>query len=212
MRKEMVRFSIVMPVYLGYYKTAAKDREKKFIRAVSSVLAQTHPLWELLIISDGCEKSVQIAHDNNLLEDNRVKMFKIKRGSLWGGSPRNTGIKKATGEYVIYLDADDEYRSNYLRNLSDEMLVKEADWYVVDDLIYDKNEGYVIRKSHLLHRGKCGTSNIIHKPTLNVFWPESGTYAHDFVFINILRATSNNYHRIPPVGYVVQHIPGLYDR
>ena len=55
-----MKFSIIMPSYLGEYKRAAKDRDTKIVRAIESVLKQSHEDWELIIISDGCEKTVEI--------------------------------------------------------------------------------------------------------------------------------------------------------
>jgi len=210
MQSDTLTFSIVMPVYLGAYKGAAKDRERKFVRSILSVLNQTYPSWELIIISDGCQKSIDIIMENEFLEDPRIKAYKINRGDLWDGLPRNAGILKSTKDYILYLDADDEYRSNYLRNLADEMFQNEADWYYVDDFIYAKG-GYEVRKAEINKLGHCGTSNVIHSRSLNVSWPKKGNYAHDFFFINTLKAASKNYKRLDTVGYVVQHIPNRYD-
>lgn len=211
--KDQIKFSVVMPSYMGQYKTAAKNREEKIIRAVQSVLNQSHKLWELLIIADGCQKSIDIVMENDFLDDERVKLFKIERESLWGGSPRNAGISKATGDYVIYLDIDDEYMSMYLKNLSEEIILKGSlkDWYYVDDYIYTPS-GYALREADINKQGRCGTSNVLHKPDLGVYWPKKGTYAHDYNFINILKAMGKRFGKLDTSGYIVQHIPGSYDR
>lgn len=213
MSKDQVSFSVVMPSYLGDYKTAAKNREEKIIRAVQSVMNQTHKSWELLIISDGCQKSIDIIMDNDFLYDDRVSLFRIERETLWGGSPRNAGIHRAKNDYVIYLDIDDEFMSMYLKNLSEEIIAldKYHDWYYVDDYIYTPR-GYALREADIKKQGKCGTSNVIHKPNVGAYWPKKGTYAHDYNFINMLKAASKNYAKLETSGYIVQHIPSLYDR
>jgi glycosyltransferase involved in cell wall biosynthesis len=208
---KMATFSIVLPTYMGEYKTAAKSREKKLVRAINSVLSQGYPHWELLITADGCKKSVSIIKEMNI-DDERVRVFLIERDGLWAGKPRNNGIQNAKGDYIIYLDADDEYQSDYLERLAEEIVESDKDWYAVDDLIYTDKDGYVRRVVDINRRGACGTSNIIHKPKLNVFWPVKGGYAHDFTFINSLKAASNNHKKLNSCGYIVQHIPGLYDK
>jgi glycosyltransferase involved in cell wall biosynthesis len=151
--------------------------------------------------------------ENDFLDDERVKLFKIERESLWGGSPRNAGISKATGDYVIYLDIDDEYMSMYLKNLSEEIVLKGSlkDWYYVDDYIYTPS-GYALREADINKQGRCGTSNVLHKPDLGVYWPKKGTYAHDYNFINVLKAMGKRFGKLDTSGYIVQHIPGSYDR
>ena len=52
--------SIIMPSYLGAYKKAAKDRDRKIVRAINSVVKQTYKDWELIVIADGCNKTVDI--------------------------------------------------------------------------------------------------------------------------------------------------------
>ena len=55
--------SIIMPSYLGAYKHAAKDRDKKIVRAIYSVCRQTYKDWELVVIADGCNKTVDIVQE-----------------------------------------------------------------------------------------------------------------------------------------------------
>lgn len=202
------KFTVVMPSYLGAYKTAAKNRDVKIHRAINSVLGQTYSNWELIIIADGCQKSLDIIKDY-MRKDERVRGYYIERDSLWSGSPRNTGIEYAKGDYIIYLDIDDEYRSMYLDDIAFEIEKDKLDWYWVDDIVYDKKNGYILRESNITKIGMCGTSNVIHKP--NVYWPPKGTYAHDYTFINSLKASSDNKRKLDALGYVVQHIPNRYD-
>lgn len=209
MKQEGLKFSIVMPTYLGEYKTAASNREEKLERAIVSVLDQVHSNWELIVIADGCQKSVDIIKPY-IKQDDRIKGFKIERDSLWAGAPRNTGIQKATGDFIIYLDADDEYRSVYLDEVAVEIGEPTHDWYIVDDIIYGAT-GYIRRPVKMFEIGFCGTSNLIHNRNMNVWWPEKGGYAHDYTFINSLRAASSRHKKLKALGYVVQHIPFKYD-
>lgn len=201
-----------MPTYLGKYNTAGKEREMKLSRAVQSVINQSYQNWELIIIADGCQKSVDIIQENRFLNDERISMYLIDKCKIWSGTPRNIGIKNAKGKYIIYLDADDIYDQEYLIDLSKE--VADRDWYIVDDIVYRKTKAgweTIIRPVNVNVHGQCGTSNIIHKTSLNCYWNVNDNYSHDYRFLNILKAVSEDYQKINIAGYVVCHIPNIYD-
>ena len=109
-----MKFTVVMPSYMGPYRTAAKNRESKILRAVNSVIAQTYEDWELIVVADGCEKTMQILKD---VTDLRVRKYLIEKDKIWGGSPRNTGIELAKGEFIVYLDIDDIIGPDHLKNI-----------------------------------------------------------------------------------------------
>ena len=136
-------------------------------------------------------------------------MYKIPKCDIWSGSVRNAGIMVANGEYIIYLDADDKYTETYLEELSN-IMSDDKDWYFVDDIIF-KNRQFIRRKCYVNKKGYCGTSNIIHKRSLNAYWNPKDNYAHDWNFINILKSYSKNYSVLNVYGYVVMHIPQKYD-
>ena len=48
-----MKFTVVIPSYLGAYRTAANDRDMKIQRAVDSVLSQTFQDFEIIVIADG---------------------------------------------------------------------------------------------------------------------------------------------------------------
>ena len=93
-------------------------------RAVGSVLNSGHENVEILIIDDGSRDNVekQLAETFN---DNRIKYFHKENEGL--GLSRNYGIRKATGKYIFFLDADDTISRDGLR-----CLVSHADFYDLD--------------------------------------------------------------------------------
>ena len=203
----MISFSVIMPSYLGIYPQCAKDRENKLIRAIDSVMNQTYKHWELIIISDGCDKTVEIL--TQYFKENKKKnvaLYLINKQKIWSGV-RNVGIRKAENDYIIYLDTDDFYHIDYLKNLSKEIEQEKKQWYFVDDFKMKGNNFKVDLCEAKL--GMCGTSNIIHSRKLNVFWDKSD-YKEDYVFIKKL-VKEKDYKRLNTVGYYVCHIPNKYD-
>lgn len=203
----MIKFSIIMPSYLGGYTGAANDREDKLIRSIESVIKQTYNRWELIIIADGCDRTCEILQNylKQYKDKYNIRLYLVPKQKLWAGV-RNYGINKAKGEYIIYLDIDDYYKEDYLQLLSKE--ITDHDWYFVNDF---KLKGNQFIEDHCsISLGSCGTSNIIHKSSLKTRWNKSD-YAEDFNFIRILNKESNYFKRLNVVGYYVCHIPNTYD-
>lgn len=202
-----MKISIVMASYLGNYAKAALNRDEKIIRAIRSVIAQTYQDWELLVVADGCDETKKIVKEA-FWHEQRIKGFYIKKQKIWSGVPRNTGIEKASGEYICYLDVDDMFGQNHLSGIVP-FLKSGKDWYWFDDWVYSRNEkGWRRRRSSVFRIGQCGTSNIIHKPIFS--WEVKASYAHDWEFIKELHR-SKNFSRIEAGEYCVCHIPGRLD-
>ncbi len=196
--------SVVMPSYLGFYhKNAATNRSEKFCRAIESVIDQSYDNWELVIISDGCDRTVELA---GMYNDSRLTVKKINKQPAFHGLPRNTGIEAARHDWIIYLDTDDMYLPNYLKQVTSQ--IGDKMWYYVNDIVFDKK--WVTRRCNINKFGKCGTSNIIHRK--GVLWPEKPDYGHDWSFIKRLKAKWPDYGHMEIQGYCVMHIPNLYDK
>ena len=196
-------FSVVLPSYLGPYPTAARNREEKLSRTICSCLNQTFEDFELHVISDGCEKSVEIAQQ---IKDPRMHIWKIERRKLWSGFPRNKGIEESQGEFIIYLDADDIWGENHLKIVSEGL--NGYDWVWFNDIRYKPlKDIWLENPCDIRVLGRHGTSNICHRRSLNMFWEEDGKYAHDYVFIQKL-LTNTNFKKIATPEYYVCHIPG----
>lgn len=194
-------FSVVIPSYLASYAGAAKDRDKKLIRAVDSVLNQSFKDFEVHVIADGCKQTLEI------MKDYPVNLWYINHKKLWSGGPRNKGIEEATGDWIIYLDIDDVYGEDHLKKVADSL--GNYDWVWFNDLRWNKrSEIWYENQCHIKTLGKCGTSNICHKRSLEMYWDENGRYAHDFYFIKKL-LTNRNFTKIATPEYFVCHIPGL---
>lgn len=91
--------SIIVPVY---------NAEKVIQETMDSVLAQTYPHWELLLVED-CSKdnSAGVIMDYIAEKgDNRIRL--IRQPSNQGAArARNRGLSEGRGRYISYLDADD---------------------------------------------------------------------------------------------------------
>ncbi len=92
----MPAISIIIPVY---------NVEKYLRRCLDSVLNQTFTDWEAICVNDGSPDGSAAILSAYAARDARFKVITQENGGL--SDARNTGIKHATGEYILYLDSDD---------------------------------------------------------------------------------------------------------
>ena len=95
--------SVIIPTY---------KRSNYIIRAINSVINQTYKNIEIIVVDDNeLNNEFSIATENKLKEFIRKgKVLYIKHNNNRGVSAaRNTGIEKAQGKYIAFLDDDDEF-------------------------------------------------------------------------------------------------------
>lgn len=106
----MPKVSIIVPVYKA---------EAYLHRCVDSLLAQTFTDFEILLIDDGSpDRSGEIC-DEYAKKDPRIRVFHKENGGV--SSARNLGIENMIGEFVSFIDADDELYPNSINALMAEM-------------------------------------------------------------------------------------------
>lgn len=99
------KISVIVPVY---------NVEKYLEECIYSILKQDYQDFELLIIDDGSTDSSTLICDSYQNFAN-VKVFHKNNGGL--SDARNYGIKKASGQYVCFIDSDDKVTSDYLSSM-----------------------------------------------------------------------------------------------
>lgn len=89
--------SVIIPCY----------QQGRFLReCVSSLQAQSYPNWEAIIVNDGSTDNTEMLALQLVAEDTRVQYFHKQNGGL--SSARNTGLAWSRGQFIQYLDADDQ--------------------------------------------------------------------------------------------------------
>ena len=84
------------------------NRAELVVNAINSVLNQTFKNYELLIVDDASKDNTEEVVKTFL--DRRIKYIKISPEETKGGNhARNVGIKEAKGEFIAFLDDDDEW-------------------------------------------------------------------------------------------------------
>lgn len=121
------RFSVVMPAY---------NAERFIGEAVDSVVGQTDPDWELIVVDDGStDKTAEIVAAWN---DRRIRL--IRQNNAGVAVARNTGMETASGRYLLFLDSDDRLRTDALQRLGallderPEISAVYGDWVFIDEI------------------------------------------------------------------------------
>lgn len=201
-----MKFSIIIPSYLGAYQHAASNREAKLIRAIDSCTNQNFRDYEIMVVADGCEKTFDIVSEKYEHIES-VDCLLIRKQPLWSGSPRNYGINKSKGDYIIYLDADDYLGENHLQIVSDHL--GDLDWCWWNDLLKKRDGTHYERNILITDRFQNGTSNICHKRSLDVKWSGSGYGLDDWSLVQQLHRFTNNVKIKTPEYFVCHTQQGL---
>lgn len=107
----MSKISVIVPVY---------NVESTLCKCIDSILKQTYDNWELLLIDDGSTDSSGGICDIYAEKDCRISVVHKVNGGV--SVARNTGLDKACGKYVLFVDSDDYIDENAL-----EILLKNAE-------------------------------------------------------------------------------------
>ncbi|WP_306054421.1 glycosyltransferase family 2 protein [Natronococcus wangiae] len=112
----MALVSVIIPTY---------NREETVSRAINSALSQTVDSVEVLVVDDGSTDDTQDVLES--YDDERVRPIyhETNRGA---NVARNTGIERARGKYVAFLDSDDEWRPEKLEAQLDLLEKRSEEW------------------------------------------------------------------------------------
>ncbi|MFC4816355.1 glycosyltransferase family 2 protein [Flavobacterium sp. GCM10023249] len=98
--------SIITPTY---------NSEKFISETIQSVQKQSYTNWEMIIVDDcSSDKTVEVIQ-NMMEEDTRIHLIRLNKNS-GASKARNEAINQVQGRYMTFLDADDIWFSDFLKN------------------------------------------------------------------------------------------------
>lgn len=109
--------SIILPCF---------NVEKYLERCFASCLAQTYQDFELIFVNDSSEDDTLAKIKDFQIRDSRVKLIDLKI-NLGTFHARKIGYKSSKGDYIFFLDPDDEIAPDFLRTMLEQMTLKSAD-------------------------------------------------------------------------------------
>ena len=96
------KISIIVPVY---------NVEQYLPRCIDSILNQSFADFELLLIDDGSKDKSGAICDEYAAKDSRIRVYHKENGGV--SSARNIGLENARGEWLSFIDGDDEITDGY---------------------------------------------------------------------------------------------------
>lgn len=112
MNKDKV--SIIVPVY---------NVEKYLEKCLKSLISQSYKNIEIILIDDGSKDNSGRICDEYKRKDSRIKVIHKENAGV--SEARNSGIQKATGKYLCFVDADDFVMDNYVEYMH-QLIVKDS--------------------------------------------------------------------------------------
>lgn len=166
--------SVIIPVY---------NVEKYLEKCVQSVLNQDFSDYEIILIDDGsADKSGEIA---DTLARTNSKITIIHQKNMGQGGARNTGIEKAAGEYLLFVDSDDYIKENTLSFLYDTAKKNNSDMVLFGMDFVDESGKSV----STLVPGDSGTENLAGRELMRCLIND--TYAADKLYKRSLFVDNN---------------------
>ena len=121
----MVKVSIIIPVH---------NTEKFLGQCLDSITSQSLPEIQIICINDGSNENCAKLLDRYALLDSRIEI--ITKEHKGQSCARNAGIKRACGEYILFVDSDD-----YISSIAVEQLYDAIECQNVDVLVFDYVQG-----------------------------------------------------------------------
>jgi len=108
--------SIIVPIY---------NAEEYLVECLDSIINQTYKKLEIILIDDGSQDNSGKIADEYSKKDLRIKVIHQKNSGV--SATRNTGIRKACGDYICFVDSDDYICKDFIKNLVDDMLTYKVE-------------------------------------------------------------------------------------
>lgn len=123
----MDKITVIIPVYNG---------ENTIERCIDSVLGQTYPELEIIIVNDGSgDRTAEICQRYEK-QDQRVSL--LTKGNAGVSAARNTGLDHASGKYVLFVDADDHIEKEMIRVLYEKITDEKHTGLVICGCLEEK--------------------------------------------------------------------------
>lgn len=108
--------SIILPIY---------NKERELTQCLKSILNQTYKKLEIILVNDGSKDTSKDICEKFSSQDNRIKLINKKNEGV--ELARITGLKYATGEYIMFIDPDDWIPNNAIELLLKSIKKENAD-------------------------------------------------------------------------------------
>ena len=206
-----MKFTVIIPAY---------NASKYIKRCVLSLKNQTYKNVEIIVINDG-------STDNTLEIINSLDITVIDKENGGVSSARNMGLKIATGDYILFVDADDYVEKNYIESIVN--IINEYNYDIIETpLVFEANiKNNIANYTEYKIEGERKSLNfsqeyfdnelryvigVFYKKELikDLYFDESVRCYEDGMFNSIAKLRSKSYYFYPKCFYhYVQYLNSL---
>ncbi|MES2949193.1 MAG: glycosyltransferase [Pseudomonadota bacterium] len=144
--REFPRISVVMPVY-----NACRIDRQFLLRALESIAKQSYRNVELIIVDDGSTDDTRQVCEDFLARHPDLRAKFLSKENAGQSCARNFGAKACSGEYIGFLDQDDEWYENKLEQVVPWLANKKIDVLYTDSDTIDGNGAVTLAGIHRQH-------------------------------------------------------------
>ncbi len=156
----MKKISVIIPIYNG---------EKYITETIQSIISQTYPIFEIIVINDGStDGSLQIIENISKEFSNVIILNQKNSGPA---AARNNGIRNSNGEYIAICDADDIWVSDKIEKQMNVFQNTDA------KLVYSGMKSFGFTNDTFLYNGKNSVRNLFKQNYI----PNSSVVLHKSV-------------------------------
>ena len=197
------KYSIIIPAY---------NAEKTIENTINSVINQSYGNWEIVVVENG---SIDFTNSvvGKFLNDKRISLIHSKKGVSFA---RNKGIENSTGEWILFLDADDELPLNTLdlyNNVSDhnnvDIIVGQYESGDGTLEIIENKDEYICRCLNNPTK-ECNVTGLVFKSNIiketNIEFDVNLTHAEDSLFFLQVLLNAKNIIVIHDIVYKVNYV------
>lgn len=187
--------SIIMPAY---------NAEQTIEDSINSIQEQSYEHWELIVIDDGSSDATQAIVKTYMSKETRIKLLRNNKKGV--SSARNLGIDEAHGEYICFLDSDDIYSGDVLKNRAAFMQANNVKATTCEIVLTDESLqdiGWVMKGKKVFtfndfHGCPVHTNSVMfHRSVLETLrFDESFTNGEDWLMWQRIARMGIDFHRV----------------
>lgn len=180
-----MKITIIVSVY---------NIEEYIENCINSILQQKNVQWECILVDDGSKDKSGIICDK--FSKKYENIFVIHQNNKGLSGARNTGLKAANGEYVYFVDGDDEIAENSLNNFSTLINDSKPDVILGHMYSFDKNNvlkpyGKIVKDAWVKDKNGKESFVTIYQKNGIIFMGIRGVYKKEFLINNNLFFNEN---------------------
>lgn len=153
--------SIIVPVY---------NAEAYLAYTIQSVLQQSYPYFELLLVNDGSTDSSAAICDEYAAQDPRIRV--IHKANEGVSAARNLGLDEAAGDFIVFVDSDDLIQKRMLQKLIAAITTYRTDLAICG---FERfwpdwnNQARISPYSLVIFQSRMELASVYNKPATNMF-------------------------------------------